>query len=98
MPKIFNLLGQVYGQLAVREAGPITDRGNAQWFCDCACGNESVLVRADLLRAGRKTDCGCVARAQRAALPRNPKNQRNPKIQTDPPGLPILKAWLSGQV
>lgn len=38
-----------------------TDRKNLFWACRCACGSECV-IRADHLRSGASTTCGCLNR------------------------------------
>jgi hypothetical protein len=49
--------GNRYGKLTVISRGPSSDAGNAQWWCDCDCGQRS-LVRGISLRVGNTTACG----------------------------------------
>lgn len=55
-----DLTGDRFGWLTViekveRQPG---DRGPAKWLCECRCGN-TAIKRADKLRYGQTTTCGC---------------------------------------
>jgi hypothetical protein len=55
--RIINLVGRRFGRLIVLEfAG--TDKGRANWNCQCDCGR-SVLALGSSLRRGFTTSCGC---------------------------------------
>lgn len=62
MPKKIDLTGQKYGLLTVlSEAEKIrtpNGRSHVAWLCQCECGNQ-IIVRADSLRSGHTTSCGC---------------------------------------
>lgn len=57
---MFNdLTGQRFGRLvAIERVGTAKD-GQAQWLCQCDCGNTTV-VRAGDLRRGNTQSCGCL--------------------------------------
>jgi hypothetical protein len=57
-----DLHGQQFGKLTVRVPVAEARRSRSKrWLCQCECGGSKV-VRADSLRAGKTTDCGCVKR------------------------------------
>lgn len=58
-PNIVNLTGQVFGRLTVLERAENDKQGNAQWLCQCICGNKKV-IRGRALRTGRTSSCGCL--------------------------------------
>ena len=76
-----NLTGLRFGRLAIvaRDHAPRT-RTDAFWRCVCDCGVE-VVVRADNLRAGTTSSCGCYARdlADQQRKPRATKKVRVPR-------------------
>lgn len=58
--KLIDLTGQRYGRLIVVSRAP--NRGqHVCWHCVCDCGNEKD-IRANDLRSGRTTSCGCYQR------------------------------------
>lgn len=57
MTKRIDLTGQDFGHLVVIEPAE-TRGGRAYWHCRCDCGRE-VDVRAENLRSGNSTSCGC---------------------------------------
>lgn len=61
--KLIDLTGQRFGRLTVlsRSAHP----GRVHWCCACGCGQE-VAVRANHLKSGHTTSCGCT-RADRSS-------------------------------
>ena len=75
--KIEDLTGRRFGRLTVLERvedyrcetwypwleKPIVNK-TAQWLCRCDCGNEKVVIGANL-RAGRTKSCGCLQRERR---------------------------------
>ena len=50
------LIGRHFGLLIVIAEAPSTRHGHA-WFCRCHCGQETIILQANLLR-GQKS-CGC---------------------------------------
>ena len=59
--KAIDIVGEVFGQLTVRETYSIRrwGRSNRYAFAQCSCGEEThVLVQQ--LRKGKATSCGCV--------------------------------------
>lgn len=58
---IKNEIGNTYNKLTVIKRGPNDAQGNAQWYCQCSCGNPNlVLARGYALRNGKKKSCGCL--------------------------------------
>ena len=57
-----DLTGKRFGKLEVIMRDPDMPRGTAipaYWICQCDCGN-MVTVRADHLKGGTTTSCGCI--------------------------------------
>ena len=58
-----NLIGKTYSKLTVISITDapknVKNKGRKYFLCACACGNSKV-VRADLLKSGNTTSCGCV--------------------------------------
>ena len=50
-------IGNVYGSLSVISFAGSTGQG-ASWLCECACGNEVVML-GKKLRQGKQKHCGC---------------------------------------
>lgn len=68
-----DLTGQRYGRLTVVEFAGTAKNGNAQWLCQCDCGNTAV-VDGYRLRRGTTTSCGCYRREYMSkAIRENPK-------------------------
>lgn len=63
--QVENLTGKRFGSLVViRQSSPYVSKmgeKKVRWLCKCDCGNEH-LVRAEYLKSGRSTSCGCVQR------------------------------------
>lgn len=61
--KVKNLKGQKFGRLVAREriVKPVGEskQRHSFWYCDCDCGNET-LVRTCHLLNGRTKSCGCL--------------------------------------
>lgn len=58
---VIDLAGMRFGNLTVvrRDHGDENARNKgAWWLCNCDCGN-SIVVRGDYLRYGKRTNCGC---------------------------------------
>ena len=53
--------GDVFGKLTViRKTLPSPHR-HIQWFCECECGNQTI-VRQEALLTGRVKSCGCLTK------------------------------------
>jgi hypothetical protein len=59
--RLVALEGKTFYMLTVTKRGPNTEGGQAQWYCDCVCGEKDVLVRGSLLRSKKRPtqSCGC---------------------------------------
>ena len=55
-----DLTGNRFGRLTVLGRAGIY-RGNATWLCLCRCGNETIVMGANL-RNGSTSSCGCLVR------------------------------------
>lgn len=55
-----DLIGEKFGKLTV-----IKYEGNSKWLCVCDCGKEKT-TRADSLKNGRSTSCGCSRKGKKA--------------------------------
>ena len=53
--------GNKYDRLTVVKIGPRASNGDIQWYCDCTCGNRT-LVKGTQLRSGKTKSCGCLMR------------------------------------
>ena len=72
-----NLTGHRFGILTViKDVG--TNNGNVLWACQCDCG-EIAIYRATQLMCGKKTDCGCIKKAQRMEQKEQRKAERKEK-------------------
>ena len=62
------MVGQRFGRLSVIGRVPSppagNHRGHAYWLCRCECGRD-VSVRADRLRSGETSSCGCLRIGQK---------------------------------
>lgn len=56
---VINEIGNRYGRLLVLERAKNNHRGEAQWLCQCDCGNQ-VIVKGVSLRTGHTRSCGCL--------------------------------------
>lgn len=62
MTRFIDLTGEAFGRLEVLGCVPRNERPNryaVYWFCQCRCGNKTI-VRADALRSGHTSSCGCL--------------------------------------
>lgn len=62
--KLIDLTGQKFNRLTVLSRSPFNSKngeGEAQWFCQCDCGNYTT-VPGYKLRTGRIKSCGCLKR------------------------------------
>jgi hypothetical protein len=70
------LRGRRFGRLRVLRFGHFSTNRKTYWLCRCICGRTK-RVRADSLRDGSITSCGCLGRERRAAAnTRHGKNKR----------------------
>jgi len=53
-----DLTGQRFGRLLVLSEEEKTERGQANWLCQCDCGNKKI-IRLSSLRSGESLSCGC---------------------------------------
>jgi len=53
-----DIAGKRFGRLVVLREGPKHTNGKLRWYCDCDCGQVS-LVLGNLLRTGVTSSCGC---------------------------------------
>ena len=64
MAKKENLIGQKFNKLTVIEEYVNNEKGKPRkWKCVCDCGNEKIVVGADLKR-GHTKSCGCYQKEQ----------------------------------
>lgn len=56
---ILDLVGLRVNHLSVIEKTDGRYNGGVLWRCSCVCGRENVLVKANILKAGRIKSCGC---------------------------------------
>lgn len=60
MGKKIDLTNQTFGKLTViKEYEQRTPQGSVQWFCQCDCGN-TTIVSGDNLRRNHTLSCGCL--------------------------------------
>ena len=59
MPAKISILGETYGRLTVVKE--FSDNGKTRCICKCSCGN-TFEVRANAMRSGNTTSCGCYRR------------------------------------
>lgn len=64
MGKLIDLTGQQFGRLLVIERAENSSDGRAQWYCQCKCGNYTI-VRGKDLRRMHTTSCGCFGAERR---------------------------------
>ena len=57
--KVIDEIGNHYGRLTVLEEAGRDQSGNVLWFCQCECGNTTV-VRGSSLRTKETQSCGCL--------------------------------------
>lgn len=67
MAQINNLIGKKMGRLTVVCQAGSNQRGRAKWLCQCACGNEKIILGDHLTRRDKKgvLSCGCLQRENR---------------------------------
>lgn len=57
-----NIAGKSYGRLTAIEFSH-NSRGNAQWLCECVCGNKKTIAYSSLYMGYAKS-CGCLKREE----------------------------------
>lgn len=57
-PSVLNLVGHTFGLLTVTSRGNADSKGNAFWYCECACGNKAIVTTPHLKYGSTRT-CGC---------------------------------------
>lgn len=75
MSKFKDLTGQKFGKLTVIKRAPNNKNNRAQWYCNCDCGKENIIVLSNSLLSGRTLSCGCLQkeRTSKAAKENNKK-------------------------
>lgn len=63
MPKLLDLTGEKYNHWTVLQEGSKAKNGARQWFCQCDCGTQKLLLQSNL-RSGKTKSCGCVNKTQ----------------------------------
>lgn len=63
MASLINEIGNKYHSLTVVERGPNNKYGDARWYCQCDCGNRTLVV-GYMLRRGSVKSCGCSHKLQ----------------------------------
>lgn len=58
-PRLKDMRGLRFGRLVVIEQAGNAKYGAALWRCRCDCGNEKIVMGADL-RSGHTQSCGCI--------------------------------------
>lgn len=61
--KTIELARQTFGRWTVIRRAENTDTGQAQWVCQCQCGNTKTL-KSIVIRRGLSQSCGCLKREQ----------------------------------
>lgn len=59
MGKMIDLSGKRFGRLVVVDFAGLNNRHQAQWKCECDCGN-TVVTDGSRLRSGMTKSCGCL--------------------------------------
>lgn len=67
MATVKNMVGARFGRLIVIERLPNKKGGKAQWLCKCDCGNNIVVITAEL-NNGHVQSCGCLRREGRKPI------------------------------
>lgn len=57
--KMIDLTGKKFGRLTVISRAENTSQGQANWLCECDCGNTHT-VKSIILRRGISKSCGCL--------------------------------------
>ena len=61
MSKPLDLKGNRYGKLVVVKRVSGGKRGKSMWYCECDCGEKTVVVGTNLVR-GLTRSCGCLSK------------------------------------
>lgn len=62
--KIIDITDKVFGKLTVIRRHAVDSTGKVTWVCRCSCGNEVVVVGANI-KNGNTTSCGCAKKSTR---------------------------------
>lgn len=54
-----DLTGKRYGRLTVVKRVYKDEKKNSYWLCKCDCGNETIVIAANL-KSGQSKSCGCL--------------------------------------
>ena len=79
MPKLFDLVGEKFGDLTVKESAGTDKQRNKLWLCECTCG-ETVITTSHNLTSGRKTHCGCKRCRNRIFLDQRGTKKKNANL------------------
>lgn len=63
MKNVNDLTGAKFGRLTVVERKWCEKKKRNLWFCQCECGNSTLVLTSDLL-AGKSTSCGCFRKSE----------------------------------
>lgn len=66
MTKLIDEMGKTFGRLTVLKRAGSNGRRYATWLCRCECGNETVVVGAELRNRDTQS-CGCLLHESRVA-------------------------------
>lgn len=88
MTKPHDLIGRVFGRLNVTHRSSNTSDGKTTWHCQCSCGNNCIVVGANLLK-GLTSSCGCYRSEQ--LLKRSFKHGHAKRKNNNP----TYKSWCS---
>ena len=61
MSKFENLINKKFGKLIVVKRVENNKFNQAQWLCQCECGNE-LVINTNSLKSGNTKSCGCLAK------------------------------------
>jgi hypothetical protein len=53
-----DLMGKKFGRLTVTGRAPNSKSGDRRWYCECECGNKTIVFTTSL-RSGDTSSCGC---------------------------------------
>lgn len=79
--RFIDLTGHVYARLEVLDFAGRDSRTRHVWRCICDCGKET-FARADHLRAGRVTSCGCLRDEGIASVNRTHGEKGSPEYRS----------------
>lgn len=59
----YDLRGERFGKLVISDLDPSKKNGRLHWFCECDCGNNTI-VPTYRLTSGETKSCGCLKRSR----------------------------------